>query len=92
MTGGAGQDNFFYGKNDGADVINNASSSDTVNLYDVTLADITAAVTSENQISVTFNTGSNLQINSAENLSATFNLADGNWKFNHSSGTWQNAI
>ena len=92
LTGGAGQDNFFYGKNDGADVINNASSSDTVNLYDVTLADITAAVTSENQISVTFNTGSNLQINSAENLSATFNLADGNWKFNHSSGTWQNAI
>ena len=91
LTGGAGIDTFFFGKNDGEDLIQNAGSSDVVNLYDVSLSDITAATVSGNKISVTFNTGNNLQINSAENLSATFQLADGNFKFNHSSGTWQNA-
>ena len=91
LTGGSGVDNFFYGKNDGADVINNASSSDFVNLYDVSLADIISANISGSQISVSLSTGNNLQINSSENLSATFNLADGSWKFNYSSQTWQNA-
>ena len=91
LTGGAGQDNFFFGKSDGADIINNAGSSDVVNLYDVSLSDIISADISGSQISVTFNTGNHLQVNSAENLSATFKLADGNWKFNHSSGQWQNA-
>ena len=91
LTGGAGQDNFFFGKGDGADIINNAGSSDVVNLYDVSLADITAATASGNKISVTFNTGSKLQINSTENLSSTFNLADGSFKFNHDSGQWQSA-
>ena len=91
LTGGSGSDTFFYGKNDGTDVINNASSADVVILYDVSLADITSANISGRTISATFNTGSNLQINSSENLSATFKLADGNFKFNHSLGNWQNA-
>ena len=89
LTGGAGQDIFFFGKNDGADVINNASSSDVVNLYDVSLSDIVAANISGNAVSATFNTGATLQINSAENLSPTFQLADSSWKYNHSSGNWQ---
>ena len=71
--------------------LNNASSSDVVDLYDVSLADITAVTASGNKISVTFNTGNSLQINSNENLSSTFQLAGGSFKFNHSSGTWQNA-
>ena len=91
LTGGAGQDIFFFGKNDGADVINNASSSDVVNLYDVSLSDIVAANISGNAVSATFNTGATLQINGTENLSPTFRLADGSWKFNHTSGNWQSA-
>ena len=91
LTGGAGQDIFFFGKNDGADVINNASSSDVVNLYDVNLSDIVAANISGNAVSATFNTGATLQINSTENLSPTFRLADSSWKYNHTSGSWQNA-
>ena len=91
LVGGNGAEMFWYGKNDGADVIENASSGDVVNLYDVSLADIATATGSENKISVTFNTGNHLQVNSAENLSPTFNLADGSWKYNHSSGNWQNA-
>ena len=89
LTGGAGVDTFFWGRNDGADVINNADSRDIVYLYDVTLDDVVTATGSGNQISVGLSDGRSLKVNSTENLSSTFKLADGtNWKFNHSSGTW----
>ena len=89
LTGGAGVDTFFWGRNDGADVINNADSRDVIYLYDVTLDDVVTATGSGNQISVGLSDGRNLKVNSTENLSSTFKLADGtNWKFNHSSGTW----
>lgn len=91
LIGGNGTDMFWYGKNDGEDIINNASSSDVVNLYDVRLQDITAATTFGKKTSLTFNTGKHLQINSTENLSPTFKLADGSWKFNHSSRQWRSA-
>ena len=39
----------FDNPTDGADVINNASSDDIVNLYDVSLSDITAAIASGNK-------------------------------------------
>ena len=82
----------FFGKNDGTIFIDSAYSSDIANLYDVRLSDITAANIEGNKISLTFNTGSSLQVNSAENLSPTFNLADNSsWKYNHSSGSWQSA-
>ena len=89
LTGGAGVDTFFWGRNDGADVINNADSRDVVYLYDVTLDDVVTATGSGNQISVGLSDGRGLKVNSTENLSSTFKLADGtNWKFNHNSGTW----
>ena len=91
LTGGAGIDTFFWGKSDGSDVITNASSSDIINLYDVSLENIISAKTEGNEIYVRFDTGCDLLVESSENLSATFKLADGNFKFNHSSGEWQNA-
>ena len=91
LTGGSGAEMFFYGKNDGADIINNASSSDIINLYDISLSDFVTADISGNTFSFTFNTGNSLQITSSENLSATFNLADSSWKYDHSSRSWQNA-
>ena len=91
LTGGSGTDVFFYGKSEGADIINNASSSDVINMYDVRLSDFVSADISGKTFSFGFGGGNSLQINSSENLSATFNLADGSWKYNHSSGNWQNA-
>ena len=82
LTGGAGIDTFFWGKSDGSDIIN---------LYDVSLENIISAKTEGNEIYVRFDTGCDLLVESSENLSATFKLADGNFKFNHSSGEWQNA-
>jgi len=91
LTGGAGQDNFFFGKYDGADIINNASASDVVRLYDVSLSDIVSANVDGNVISANFNTGGSVQIYSTENLSPTFQLADSAYKYNQSTGQWQNA-
>ena len=93
LTGGAGTDTFFYGKNDGADVINNASSSDVVNLYDVSLSDVLSAdiSISGSKISIGFNNGNSVQVNSTENLSPTFKLSGGSFKYNQSTGQWQNA-
>lgn len=91
LIGGAGQDNFFFGKYSGIDVISNASSNDVVNLFDVSLSDIVSANTEGNVASLNLNTGGTLHIISNENLSPTIQLSDSSWKYNQSSGQWQNA-
>ena len=92
LYGGAGQDTFFFGKNDGSVYIGNASSSDVINLYDVSINDITELDIGGHAIEMSFNTGAGFKMLSSEDLSATFQLADGSrWKLNHSSNTWQNA-
>ena len=92
LIGGSGQNMFWYGKTNGADVIQNAKENDTVNLYDISLSDITSVSYGEKSISLGFNTGGTLQINDTGNLSSKFMLADGTkWQFNHSTKNWQNA-
>ena len=90
LTGGTGSDVFWFGKNDGTDFINNASSSDVVNLYDVSINDITSLNTEEDhQITIGLNTGANIKINSSENVSAKITMAEGSVNFNHSTKQWQ---
>ena len=73
-------------------VVTNAKSQDTVNLYDVNLTDITSINYVGNAIKIGLNSGGNLQVNSAEGISSKFMLADGsNWQFNHSTKNWQQA-
>ena len=92
LVGGSGSNMFWYGKGDGNDTIQNSKTQDVVNLYDVTLADITTAGFNGSAISVGFNTGFSLNVNVSSNLSSTFRLADGsNWQYNKSAGNWQNA-
>ena len=92
LIGGSGQNMFWYGKGDGNDQVQQSKTGDVINLYDVTLADITTAGFNGNAISVGFNTGFSLNVNVSSNLSSTFRLADGsNWKYNKSSGNWQSA-
>jgi len=88
LIGGSGSDVFFFGKNDGSDFIKNASSSDVVNLYDVSINDITSLDTSNNQISIGLNTGANININSSENVSAKITMSEGSVNFNHATGQW----
>jgi hypothetical protein len=40
LVGGAGADMFWYGKNEGKDVITNVDGNDVVNLYNVSISDV----------------------------------------------------
>ena len=83
---------FWYGKNDGSDVIQGASVNDTVNLYDINLDAITEINISSNQIFARFDTGLTLTINDGGGLTPTYQLADSSrYKYNHDSGEWINA-
>ena len=92
LIGGAGDDTFFVGKRDGNDAIQNASSADNVNLYDVSLSDIMFTAEDNGTLGIAFNTGNVITIQSTDNLSAKINLADGNsYRFNHATKSWQSA-
>ena len=92
LIGGDGENMFWYGKGDGSDVINNSSANDTVNLYNVNLSDITSVSYSGKIISLGLNGGGSLQVNSAEEISSTFQLADGSkWQYDHDYEEWQPA-
>ena len=91
LIGGSGEDTFFFGKNSGADVINNASSNDTINLYGISLSDISDVSYSSNQIVANFKTGSSLTINNTESLSSTFKLGSNKFQYNFDSQHWQKA-
>ena len=92
LIGGAGTNDFYYGQNDGNDTIQNASTSDSVNLYDVSLSDIVDFAENNGTISIAFSTGNFIAVENTENLSATFNLADGSkWQYNREAQSWQSA-
>ena len=92
LIGGAGYDTFFVGKREGNDAVLNATSADSVNLYDVTLNDIVLADESNGVIGLAFNTGNVITIQSTELLSAKINLADGSaYRYNHANKAWQTA-
>ena len=79
---------FFYFRGNGRDVIRNAADGDVVNLYDVTLDDISATAINNAQASIEFKDGGSVTFDSAAD--ATFKLGDGStWKANHQSNEWQ---
>ena len=92
LIGGTNGDTFFTGKSEGNDAIQNAAAADSVNLYDVSLSDITFTDESNGTLGIAFNTGSVITIQSTDFISARINLADGNsYRFNHQTKSWQGA-
>ena len=92
LIGNSGEDIFFVGKNEGNDRVENSSSADTVNLYNVLLSDIISTSESNGKIDLTLNTGNIISVLSNEVLSSKFSLADGSaYRYNHSEKTWQSA-
>lgn len=92
LFGGAGNDTFLTGKNDGVDLIFNATSNDIINLYNTNLSDITTFNIDANSINLGYNTGNVTAVASNEVLSPKFRLADGSsWQFNRSTYAWQQA-
>ena len=79
MIGGAGADVFWYGKNNnGNDTIMQIDGNDTVNLYDITLEDISTADIGSNEIAITLkNTGNVWRVQGDITGGAGFRLTDG---------------
>ena len=89
LIGGAGYDTFFTGKYEGNDAIQNASSADSVNLYDVTLSDIVATASDGLSVGILLSTGNVLTVSGTDITSAEFKLANGvGYQYNYLSQTW----
>ena len=93
LHGGAGVDTFWYGKNEGNDVILNSSTSDYVKMYNISLADIDCdriAVSDLHQIYLPMKGGGSLTVSFGDNITSTFVLdGDGTtWRYNFSTSQW----
>ena len=88
LTGGSGSNMFWYGQNEGNDTIQNAKSADTLNLYNVQLADITSIEKNDSG----WNIGILSNTLTIKGDMPTVNLADGSsWTYNNENGSWQQA-
>ena len=88
LIGGNGADMFRYGLTDGHDVIQNVTSDDVINLYDVTLEDVASAEVTASAIQITTTTGNSLTVES-RNSGAGFRLSDGTtWTANQNTREW----
>ncbi len=86
MQAGSGRNEFFYGLGEGNDTITGTKDSDTVNLYNLNLSDLTGAVIENNKITITQTNGQKLTVSGQAN---TFTLADGStWVADHSTKGW----
>ena len=87
LTGSNNYNEFFYLKGDGKDVIKCADSDDLINLYNITLEDISSANIRNMSVDIEFNDGGSLSIKTWDNL--TFQLSDGSqWQSNHKTKSW----
>lgn len=87
LTGGSGTETFFYGKYDGDDIIIGAKEDDTINLYNISLSDITGFETVSSGMKISFENGIyNLTLQNYSD-SPTFSLADGS-KWAYEKNNW----
>lgn len=78
LVGGAGADMFWYGKNEGNDVVTGADENDVINLYNVNIADVESYDNwniTNNSISFNLKDGGSLTIQS-NNSGVGFKFAD----------------
>ena len=85
LTGGSGQDMFWYGMNEGNDKIENAQSTDTLNLYNVSLSDIVSIEEISGGLKFNISTGS-LTVNGSIPKVA---LTDGSWTYDSANKKWE---
>jgi hypothetical protein len=92
LVGGTGKNNFWYGKGEGIDLVENAKQGDTINLYNITIGDISNVEITDNSISLVVGDSEGIGVSSSDNLSPNFKLANGEtYNYNRSSAEWQRA-
>ena len=92
----SGAKEYYFGKNEGHDVINNSSYEDSVVFWDASLEDLnleeTAKSMSTSKIVAHFNSGSSLEINAkdGETAASTFTVGFGGptFRYNHTASEW----
>lgn len=90
LVGGWGYDTFYCGKYEGTDYVLNASSLDTVNLYNTSVYDIIQTQYDGSSLTLFFNTGTALVVACTDMFSPTFVTADGGrYAFNRATYQWQ---
>ena len=77
LIGGEGADLFWYEKGNGDDVIVGSTDKDTLNLYGITLDDISSIDYDNNDIKLNINGGGSLTIKDGVESGVTAKLADG---------------
>ena len=88
LVGGSGQNTFYYELGNGNDVINNAHDGDIISLEDVYLDNILSADITSGGVSVDFQGGGSLTVNS--NAAVEYRLADGTtYTADHTRKEWQ---
>ena len=88
LTGGNGYDEFFYFIGSGNDVINNSNSNDIVNLFDISLEQITSVDVTVSEVNINFVDGGNLKVKG--NTGVGYKLENTVYAVNQSTGEWFN--
>ena len=90
LSAGTGKTMFWYGFGQGNDVIFSNKENDVVNLYDINLNQIADAQIDDEGIIGVFTNGQSITVYSSTELSAEFQLANGEkYRYNRSSSSWQ---
>lgn len=80
---------FYFGKDNGEDIVTSSDSDDKVVFYDFANTDLTAIDTSGSQLKFTFNDGSSLQLQNYTSSSAqTFEFNNSSWTYDKASRTF----
>lgn len=88
LIGGAGENTFLYGVNEGNDVIVNSASTDSINLYNVSLSDIVSAGERGTDFVVNMVGGQSLLIK-GQNGASNFILSDSSaYSYNRENHSW----
>ncbi|MBR5913994.1 MAG: hypothetical protein IKZ58_06500 [Selenomonadaceae bacterium] len=87
LTGGTGAEMFFYGNGDGSDIIIGATASDTINLYNISIGDITGFETVKGGMTLSFTNGNSSLTLQNYSDSPTFLLSDGS-KWAYEKNVW----
>ena len=86
LTGGEGNDEFFYAIGSGNDVVQNANSNDVINLLGISLEQISNVDVNIGQVNINFIDGGNLTIEG--NSGAGFKLGEEVYTVNQSTKEW----
>ncbi len=92
LFGGEGENTFWYGKGEGVDLVENTKAGDTINLYNITLGDISDVEITDSSITLVIGDSEGIGVSTSGEVSPEFKLSDGEkYNYNRTSGAWQKA-